>query len=77
MRTHAVTGKADNLGVGFLKFGIILAEIDAFGCASRGVVFGVEVDDEILALVIRQFEGLDGCFSGEVRDNLVKLDGFF
>lgn len=63
MRTHTVTGKADNLGIGLQKFRIIFPEIDAFGCTARCIVFGIEIDDEVFTLVVRQFEWLDGCFA--------------
>ena len=55
----------------------MVAEIDAFCCAARCIVFGVEIDHQIFAFVIREFERPDSRFGGEIVNDLVELDFFF
>ena len=52
MGTDTVSADADNLGVSFLKFGIEVAKLQAFGGAARRIVFGIEVQHQILAAVL-------------------------
>ena len=52
MRADAVSANADNLGASLLKFGIEIAKLQAFGGAARRIIFGIEVQHQILAAVL-------------------------